>query len=126
MPVSSVSPPRRFVVDINRRMKGDSALTLQTRSGDHIRLARLDTTSKPHKNPKVVDVPLEILAPFNGEVIREPHLHLYVEEFETKWAVPLSITDFWFCSTKMDLVEVFLCYSTVEDHPGFLENLFND
>jgi len=50
--------------------------TFQTRTRRSIVLVRLEINGAPHRNP-------------DGEEIACPHLHLYREGFDDKWATPL-------------------------------------
>ncbi len=45
-------------------------------------------------NPEVTSVPISYLAPYNRQTIQCPHLHLYVEGFMDKWAIPIPSDKF--------------------------------
>lgn len=63
-------------------------ITFQNRYNSNIVLARLDFVHTTHRNP-------------DGFEIAGPHLHLYVEGFESRWAYPIEQTDLeQFMSTR--------------------------
>jgi hypothetical protein len=65
-----------FIMSIERSKIKLTKNIFQTRTRKTIVLARLDIDGPPHRNP-------------DGEEIQCPHLHLYREGFEDKWAEPL-------------------------------------
>lgn len=66
-----------FHFDLRRGSIRISKLTYQTRAQHSIILARLDVDGPPHTNP-------------DGQGVDGPHLHLYREGFEDKWAASLD------------------------------------
>lgn len=68
----------KYIIDINRKGSINiSKCTYQLRYNKNIPLIRIDLGGPPHKNP-------------NGEKIECPHIHLYVEGYQLKWAYPLE------------------------------------
>jgi hypothetical protein len=65
-----------FIMSFDRSKIKLTKNTLQTRTRKTIVLARLDIDGPLHRNP-------------DGKEIPCPHLHLYTEGFEDKWAKPL-------------------------------------
>lgn len=79
--LESDAPEERFVVDTFRGTIRLQKVTLQNRARTAVILARLDLNGAPHTNP-------------DGQRIPSPHLHLFREGFDDKWAVPLDPTQF--------------------------------
>ena len=93
IPIISQGEQENFLIDVSR---GGSGLR-----NAHIRNViskqssfRLDPGYAPHHNPDTVDIPLPCLAPYNGQIIECPHLHIYMESFMDKWAIPAPTMDF--------------------------------
>lgn len=66
-----------FHFDLRRGSIRISKLTYQTRARRSIILARLDIDGSPHTNP-------------DGNKVGGPHLHIYREDYEDKWAAPVD------------------------------------
>ena len=94
IPLSSQDEHENFLIDISRGRIRLTKCTYQERYQMIIRLVRLDVDGPPHTNPEVVAVPLPYLTPYNGRTIDCPHLHLYVEGFMAKWAIPAPNDEF--------------------------------
>jgi hypothetical protein len=113
-----------FLFNINRASIAVSKCTYQKRARQVEILRRLDIGGSPHPNPLVETVPLEFLAPYNGLEIPCPHLHIYVEGFAAKWAIPTpddlinSIDDLY------AVMESFLRYCNVQEMPNIERGLF--
>lgn len=79
--LESLDGQERFILDMHRGkidlMKG----TYQTRARSAIPLARLDFGGAPHRNP-------------DGAEVSSPHLHLYREGYDLRWAVALDPSQF--------------------------------
>lgn len=71
----------KFLLDMYRGRVNLLKGTYQTRARSTIILARLDFGGQPHRNP-------------DGEEIPSPHLHLYREGYEHKWATALDASLF--------------------------------
>lgn len=79
--LESDSPEDRFVLDTWRGSIRLSKVTMQNRARTSLILARLDLGGAPHTNP-------------DGELIPSPHLHVYREGYDDKWAYPLDPSQF--------------------------------
>lgn len=98
--------------------------TYQKRARQVEILRRLDISGSPHPNPEVDTAPLEFLDPYNGLEIPCPHLHIYVEGFADKWAIPAPDD---LMNTNADLYAVmksFLRYCNVQEMPNIERGLF--
>lgn len=91
IPFVSSDSREEFLFDISRHEIKVSKITYQNRVRKIFPLRRLDIDGPPHKNPTVEEIPLPFLTPYNGALIRCPHLHIYVEFYMDKWAVPADI-----------------------------------
>lgn len=98
--VVSIDEKESFIIDINRaRIK--LKCTYQSRYRKDIVLLRLDVNGAPHTNP-------------DGKQMECPHLHIYKEGYDDRWAYELP-PDF---SDSYDLIEKlieFLDYCKVTD-----------
>lgn len=80
--VVSVVRGHKFIISINRqnRRSGKVSFNARYRKGD-VTLLRLDIgPTTPHQNP-------------DGEIINGPHLHIYKEGCEERFAIPFDIND---------------------------------
>jgi hypothetical protein len=76
IPLRSKLGNEEFSLDLYRGMIAMGKHMFQTRARKTVILARLDLGGPPHRNP-------------DGEEIDCPHLHLYREGYDDKWAYPL-------------------------------------
>lgn len=79
--LESDAPQERFIVDTFRGTIRLQRVTLQNRARTIVILARLDLNGAPHTNP-------------DGEKIPCPHIHLFREGYDDKWAFPLDPEQF--------------------------------
>mgnify|MGYP001558414863 FL=1 len=113
-----------FLFNINRASIVVSKCTYQKRARQVEILRRLDIGGSSHPNPSVESVPLEFLAPYNGLEIPCPHLHIYVEGFADKWAIP-SPANLMNSNTDLyAIMESFLRYCNVQEMPNIERGLF--
>lgn len=91
----------KFILDINRKGRLKiTKCTYQTRYKNTLPLIRIDIDGPPHPNP-------------DGTIVPCPHIHIYREGYDLKWAYPLNqkiITD------SNDLLQVlidFLEYNNI-------------
>ncbi len=113
-----------FLFNITRGSIEVSKCTYQKRARQVEILRRLDIGGSAHPNPQVEVVPLDFLAPHNGIEIPCPHLHIYVEGFADKWAIP-AFDDL--INPNADLyviMEKFLRYCNVQEMPNIERGLF--
>jgi len=113
IPLSSQDEHENFLIDINRGSIRLTKCTYQERYQTIIILIRLDLDGPPHTNPEVVDVPLHHLTPYNGQTIDCPHLHLYVEGFMAKWAIPAPNDEFSDTTNLYKTLQDFFRYCNV-------------
>lgn len=83
-----------FYLDIKNSMSNRilclKKITFQNRYLKTYTLRRIDLGNKPHKNPKINFKINDLLDKYNVCLIKEPHIHIYVEGFGDKWAIPLT------------------------------------
>lgn len=107
--LSAIHGPEKFILDIRRGTIDIRKYTYQKRKRGIAPLARLDIRGPRHRNP-------------DGEYIECPHLHIYREGFEDKWAIPLP-DDFAECETSEDFFFRFLEWCKIEKPFDYSEQL---
>ena len=112
-----------FLFDIYRGQINITKITYQNRVRKAYILRRLDCDGPMHVNPEVETVPLSFLEPYNGKEIPCPHLHIYVEGFGEKWAVPAN--DFIETNNRdiYEMMEEFFRYCHVRKLPQIKKTL---
>lgn len=92
---TSLDTRQEFNIDVNRRgrIKITRCSYLERHQTVTV-LARLDINGAPHTNPRVAEVPVDMLAEYNGLRIECPHFHFYVTDFEDRWAIPAHVAGF--------------------------------
>ena len=95
IPLYSNDRREEFSLDIARGRIELRKNTFQTRARRVVILARVDIGGPPHRNPDEKEIPC-------------PHLHLYREGYDDKWAIPLpdnfkNYRDAW--QTLMDFMD---------------------
>lgn len=113
-----------FLFNITRSSIAVSKCTYQKRARQVEILRRLDIDGSPHPNPAVETVPLDFLAPYNGLEIPCPHLHIYVEGFADKWAIPAPADVIDSNADLYKMMESFLTYCNVTEMPNIERGLF--
>ncbi|MEW6087508.1 MAG: hypothetical protein AB1498_04330 [bacterium] len=124
LPFTSKDKRELFLFDITRASIKAEKITYQNRARKSFVLRRLDIEGPSHPNPEVENPPLDILQSYNGVVVVCPHIHIYVEGFNHKWAVPielfLNITN----QSFYEIMNKFLEYCNVISMPKVKETLF--
>jgi hypothetical protein len=118
IPIISLDELENFLIDIHRGRRNFAKCTYQERCRESIVLVRVDINGSQHPNPEATTVPLQILEPYNGKIIDCPHMHLYIEGFSDRWAIPIPVDKF---SNTDDLIKSltdFLNYCNVVDKPS--------
>jgi len=94
-----------FLIDVQRKgMIKITKCTFQERYHVVEILARPDIDGPPHENP-------------DGEEVPCPHLHIYREGFEDKWAFPIPEDRFTDTGELFKSLREFLVYCNVQDIP---------
>ena len=117
IPIISQDEHENFLIDISRGRILLTKCTYQERYQTIIILIRLDVDGPPHTNPEVVKAPLPYLTPYNGQTIDCPHLHLYVEGFMDKWAIPAPNDEFSDTANLYKTLQDFFLYCNVVAPP---------
>lgn len=123
LPFTSADKREKFLFDIYRGTIKITKATYQNRVRKAYILRRLDYDGSPHPNPEVEKVPLSILEPYNGVEIPTPHIHIYVEGFGEKWAIP---ADLLMDLNGKDIYEImgdFFRYCNVKKLPSITKTL---
>ncbi|WP_374027697.1 hypothetical protein ACES2J_17160 [Bdellovibrio bacteriovorus] len=74
---SEKAPSEEFILDVQGNSVKLSKMTFQKRVRKSVGLVRLDIDGPPHTNP-------------DGTVVPCPHIHIYRESYELKWAYPVG------------------------------------
>ena len=104
VPLMSVDGHESFLLDLRRAHINILKSTYQTRGRQIFVLARLDVGGAPHRNP-------------NDEIIECPHLHLYREGFNDRWAFPVPTDRFSNLSDATRTLQDFMDYCNVTQPP---------
>lgn len=124
IPIVSDDDRESFLIDVNRGKIKLAKCTCQERYEIVITLVRLDIDGRPHTNPDVQTIPLNYLEPYNGHTIDCPHLHLYVEGYMDKWAIPAPIKLFKNTADLYATLHDFLTYCNIVQPPVIQKGLF--
>lgn len=100
----------RFQLDLYRGRRRTAKLMFQTRARKVVVLLRLDLNGSPHTNP-------------DGERLDGTHLHVFREDCDDKWALPLSDAEFRRREDAAATFADFCRISHIEDAPVFQETL---
>lgn len=123
IPFTSADKRENFLFDIYRGSIKITKAVYQNRVRKAYILRRLDYDGAPHLNPEVENLPLTILEKYNGIEIPSPHLHLYVEGFGEKWAVPAELFLSLDEKDVYDIMEEFFRYCNVKKMPKITKRL---
>ncbi len=110
IPLTSPDEREKFFLDIRRGRIELQKNTFQTRARKTVALARIDMGGAPHRNP-------------DGKEIGCPHLHLYREGYDTKWAIPLP-KDFKAPDNFWETLQDFMEYCSIKEKPNIVRGLF--
>lgn len=111
VPLMSPDGAESFHLDITRSRINLNKGTFQNRGRTTIILARLDFGGSPHRNP-------------DGEEIGCPHLHLYREGYNDRWAYPIPADRFPSIDDHFRSLQDFMRYCNVTQPPHFDRGLF--
>lgn len=123
IPLHSNDDRVEFLIDINRAKIRLTQCTYQERYNPVAILVRLDIDGPPHTNPQTLPVPLSHLTHHNGKTIDCPHLHLYVEGFMDKWAIPAPIDKFTNTTDLYATLNDFFKYCNVINPPTIKKSM---
>ena len=118
IPIVSEDARESFLIDVNRGRIRLTKCSYQERYQKTIILVRLDINGSPHPNPYVQAVPLPYLLSYNGVTLPTPHLHLYVEGYMDKWAIPLPDGKFIQTHNLSLTLEDFFHFCNIVDPPA--------
>ncbi|MEI8389557.1 MAG: hypothetical protein WCG23_06685 [bacterium] len=111
VPLVSKDKKENFSLDIYQGRIDLSRRKYQTRTRQVIILARLDFSS-PHRNP-------------DGNDIGVPHLHLYKEGYNHKWAYPVPNDIFVDINDNWQTLFDFMKFCNISESPNFKKGLFS-
>jgi hypothetical protein len=111
IPLVSRDRREKFILDISRGKIDLSKGSYQNRVRQVIILVRLDFGGKPHRNP-------------DGQEIDSPHLHLFREGYEDKWAIAMPSDKFSNINDIGSLLDYFMKYCNIIEPPKINMRLF--
>jgi len=117
IPITAQDEQEDFLIDVSRARIRLTKCTYQERYQQMVILVRLDLNGPPHTNLEVASVPLPCLLPHNGQTIDCPHLHLYVEGFMDKWAIPAPNDEFPDTTNLYTTLQNFFHYCNIVEPP---------
>lgn len=123
IPFVSDDKREKFLFDLYRGSIKITKVVYQNRVRKAYILRRLDFDGAPHPNPEVETVPLPILEPYNGKEIPSPHLHLYVEGYGERWAIPAELLMQLNGKDIYEIMEDFFRYCNVKKLPRITKTL---
>jgi hypothetical protein len=123
IPFTSTDKRENFLFDIFRGSIRITKITYQNRVRKAFVLRRLDLDGPSHINPQTETVPMPFLEPYNGREILTPHMHIYVEGYGEKWAIPAN--DILQTNDKdiFEMMEQFFAYCNVKQLPMITKTL---
>ena len=127
--VPLVSPDKRenFMLDITRATIRLTKATYQNRGRQAIILMRLDLDGPPHPNPESVPAGpgYAWLVPYAGKAMACPHLHLYIEGYGDKWAIPAPVDRYPNVADLFSTFEAFMTQCNITRLPQIDRGLFS-
>ena len=123
IPILSSDRNEKFIFDIQRYTISISKIKFQTRVKKNIPLRRFEVDGSKHLNPETENLPDRILIPYSGKEIPCPHIHIYYEDWDLKWALP---SDIFFKSESSDMYNamiIFMNYCNIKTIPNIERGL---
>jgi hypothetical protein len=111
IPLYSSDNREEFILDISRGSISLGKEKLQTRARTTVILVRVEISGAPHRNP-------------DGEEVKCPHIHLYREGFDDKWAEPLE-KHFKNIADPVNVLQEFMDYCNIITKPVIEGALFS-
>lgn len=111
VPLISANRREHFSLDLSKGRIELSKGKNQLRARQVLVLLRLDFGGPPHRNPDEEEIP-------------SPHLHIYREGFDDKWAFPVPPDKFSKLEDYWQTLQDFLGYCNVTERPDFRKGLF--
>lgn len=126
IPLVSVTGHEEFQLDVERGRIKLVRRKYQTRTRKVYVLARLDYEGPPHRNPELMEgasVPAGLVE-YAGAELGATHLHVYVEGWGDRWAVPPDMPSFADPRDPATLWGAFMSYCNVTEPPDIQGGLF--
>lgn len=104
IPLLSRDSLEGFMLDVTVSKIVLNKANYQNRARKNIVLVRLDLEGPPHRNPDGNEMPC-------------PHIHIYREGYETKWAYPVDMTLFQHLGDLHLTLENFMDFCNIVEQP---------
>ncbi len=111
VPLESIDGREEFHLDVATSSIKLSKFMLQNRARTVAILVRLEIDGAPHRNPDDVEIPC-------------PHIHVFREGYNDKWAYPVPPEHFRDLSDRKKTVEDFMRFCNITVPPIFTDGLF--
>lgn len=111
IPLVSVDGREAFLLDLRRSRIDLAKGTYQNRGRQVVILARLDFGSAPHRNP-------------DGKEVGSPHLHIYREGYDDKWAFPVPADKFSNLADPWQMLTDFMGFCNIIQPPLIERGVF--
>lgn len=113
IPLVSQDKRERFLLDVEKGRIDLEKQKLQNRARQVVILARLEVNGPTHRNPDDEEIPC-------------PHIHLYREGYDIKWAYPVPDDRFRFSNltNEWTTLQEFMSYCNIVDPPTIKRGLF--
>ena len=112
VPLVSIDGREEFLLDVTTSSIKLTKLMLQNRARVTTILVRLEIDGSGHRNPDDVEVPC-------------PHIHLYREGYNDKWAYPVPTKHFRDLTDRKKTLEDFMTFCNIVRPPEFQDGLFS-
>lgn len=109
--LASTTESENFILDLSKNKINLKRGKIQNRARSTIILARIDFGGAPHCNP-------------DGNHIPCPHIHLYREGFDDKWAFPIQSYPFYNIDDYWNTLDDFMRFCKIIKPPIFDRTLF--
>jgi hypothetical protein len=126
IPLTSIDKRESFMLDVTRAQIRLTKATYQNRARQALILMRLDLDGPPHPNPETApsDPKYTWLSPYAGQTMLCPHLHIYVEGYGDKWAIPAPGERYPDCGNLFATFQSFMQHCNITAPPAFQVGLF--
>lgn len=126
IPLTSLDKREHFVLDVTRGRIKLTKASYQNRARQTLTLMRLDIDGPPHANPETApnDPTYAWLLPYAGKTMSCPHLHIYVEGYAAKWAIPVPNDRYPNTSDLFATLIGFMQHCNITVPPSFQVGLF--
>ena len=122
LPLVSENGREKFEMNIFRGRIRISKCNYAELGREVVMLVRLDIGGRPHHNPDG-PAPLPFLNSYEDQEVKCPHIHIYVEGYEARWAIPAPCDEFTSLCDLGSTLDDFFKYCNVIEPPAIQRTL---